>query len=59
MAVLVPLFSKKLDCGTSISKSAILVPLFYQILKFHLFLFSFDDVGLFNIMWHFFNLKNH
>jgi hypothetical protein len=54
MAVLVPLFIKKLDFGTPISKSAILRPLFYQILKLHSSLFSFDDVALFNITGHLF-----
>jgi hypothetical protein len=46
------LFLKNLDFSTPIFKSAIFVPLFYQILKFHSFLFSFDDVELFNIMWY-------
>jgi hypothetical protein len=54
MAVLVPLFSKNLDFGTPISKSAILRPLFCQILKLHSSLFSFDDVALFNITGHLF-----
>jgi hypothetical protein len=53
MAVLVPLFSKNLDFSTPIFKSTILVPLFCQILKLHLSLFSFDDVADFSIMWHF------
>jgi hypothetical protein len=49
MAVLVPLFLKNMDFDTPISKSAILVPLFCQILKLHTSLFSFDDVAFFNI----------
>jgi hypothetical protein len=57
MAVLVPQFSKNLDFDTPISKSAILVPLFCQILKLHTFLLSSNDVALFNIMWHLFIKK--
>jgi hypothetical protein len=49
MAVLIPLFSKKLNFDTPIFKSAILIPLFSQILKSISFLFSFDDVALFSI----------
>jgi hypothetical protein len=54
MAVLVSLFSKYLDFDTPISKLAILVSLFCQILKLHTSLFHFDDVMFFNIMWHLF-----